>query len=119
MSTLALWLLNLVLDTAGQLAFKGAAARPAARGTAGWLGLARDPRVHVGVGCYCAEFVGWLAFLTRVPLSTAVLLSSLNIVTVMLGGRLLFGEPGGRLRTTGILLVAAGVALAGAGAAGT
>lgn len=114
---LALWLLNLVLDTAGQLAFKAAAARPLGRGPAKWLGVMRDPWVHAGVACYCAEFAGWLAFLTLVPLSTAVLLSSINVVTVTLGGRLLFGEPGGRLRTTGILLVAAGVALAGAGAA--
>jgi len=119
MPMLALWLLNLALDSAGQLAFKSAAVRPVARGAAGWLGVARDPRIHLGVACYCAEFVGWLAFLTLVPLSTAVLLSSINIVTVTLGGRLLFGEPGGRLRTTGILLVAAGVALAGAGASGT
>ena len=114
MPTIALWLFNLALDTAGQLAFKAASTQ----GRREWLRVMRDPYILVGVACYCAEFAGWLAFLTLVPLSTAVLLSSINVVTVALGGRLLFGEPGGGLRTTGILLVAVGVALAGAGAAG-
>ena len=114
----ALWLLNLVLDTGGQLAFKGAAARASPATFAGWLRTLRDPLVQVGVTCYVVEFAGWLAFLTLVPLSTAVLLSSLNIVTVTIAGRLLFDEPGGRLRTAGILLVTAGVALAGLGANG-
>ena len=115
MLTAALWLLNLALDTGGQLAFKAAALRLDAARARGWLRALRDPFVHAGVACYVAEFAGWLAFLTLVPLSTAVLLSSINIVTVAVAGRLLFGEPGGTLRTTGILLIALGVAVAGAG----
>ena len=117
MPVIALWLVNLALDTGGQLAFKAAALRPSAPEPAGWLRTIRDPFVRAGLACYGAEFVGWLAFLTLGPLSTAVLLSSINIATVALGGRLVFGEPGGPLRTTGIVLVALGVALAGAGAA--
>ena len=114
--TLALWFLNLALDTGGQVAFKAAALRGSERGIAGWLRTVRDPLVHVGIACYAAEFAGWLAFLTLVPLSTAILLSSINIATVTIAGRLLFGEPGGRLRTMGIVLITLGVALAGAGA---
>lgn len=116
MLIVALWIANLALDTAGQVAFKAAAREQPATGWTAWLLFVRDRRVQAGIACYVAEFVGWLAFLTLVPLSIAVLLSSINIVTVTLAGRLLFGEPGGRLRTTGILLIALGVALAGAGA---
>jgi len=118
MLTVGLWLLNLLLDTTGQIAFKIAAGRPSVPGMAGWLGMLREPWIRFGVACYGAEFTTWLAFLTLTPLSTAVLLSSINVVTVALAGRILFGERADGLRVAGIVLVAAGVALAGAGAAG-
>ena len=112
----ALWLLNLVLDTFGQVAFKSAARTPAFAQELGWLSLARQPLVWLGLACYCVEFFSWLAFLSLVPLSIAVLLASINIVSVMLAARWLFGEHGGPLRTAGILLIAAGVAIVGLGA---
>lgn len=106
--TAALWLLNLLLDTAGQLAFKAAAS-----GGEGWLRMARRPWVWLGIACYCIEFFTWLAFLTLVPLSVAVLLSSVNVVSVMLAGRWLFGERLSPLRSAGMVLIACGVALVG------
>ncbi len=114
-NAIALWLANLALDTTGQMAFKAAASR-SAPGAAGWRSLVADPLIGFGIGCYVVEFVTWLAFLTLVPLSVAVLLASVNIVTVMVGGRLLFHEATGTLRTGGIVLIAAGVAMVGWGA---
>ena len=51
-----------------------------------------------------------------IPLSQAVLVGSINIVVVMLAGRLLFGERLDGLRIAGMSLIAAGVALAGGAA---
>ena len=117
LATVGLWLLNLALDTLGQVAFKAAARASASRrGLGGWSVLLRHRLVGLGLLCYGIEFVTWLAFLTLVPLSLAVLLASVNVVAVMLAGRLLFHEKAGALRTTGILLIAAGVAVVGLGA---
>jgi drug/metabolite transporter (DMT)-like permease len=107
-----LWLLNVVLDTGGQLAFKAAANAPG-DGLARWLHMARRPWLWLGIGCYVIEFLIWIAFLSLLPLSEAILLGSINIVAVMVAGRLLFGEKLTRLRVAGILLVTLGVAIVG------
>jgi drug/metabolite transporter (DMT)-like permease len=57
----------------------------------------------------------WIAFLSLIPLSEGILLGSINIVAIMLAGRLVFGEQLTRLRVTGILLVTLGVAIVGLG----
>jgi drug/metabolite transporter (DMT)-like permease len=61
------------------------------------------------------RILAWIAFLSLVPLSDGVLLGSINIVAVMVAGRLLFGERLTGLRVAGILLVSLGVAVVGAG----
>ena len=111
-----LWLVNILLDTFGQLSFKAAAAAPdLGDGLARWKAMARRPWIWCGVGAYVGEFLAWLAFLSLLPLSEGVLLGSINIVAVMLAGRFLFNEKLSPLRTLGILLVAAGVAVVGLG----
>ncbi|MCE5233685.1 MAG: EamA family transporter [Mizugakiibacter sp.] len=117
-TTLILWFANIVIDTVGQLAFKSAARGPDAGGgwRAHWRALAGRRALWLGIGCFVAEFVVWLAFLSLVPLSSGVLLGSINIVAVMLAGRLLFGERLSARRVAGILLIAGGVAVVGAGA---
>jgi drug/metabolite transporter (DMT)-like permease len=75
--------------------------------------MARRPWIWLGVACYVAEFLVWLAFLSLLPLAQGVLLGSINIVAVMIAGRLLFAEKLSPLRTLGILLIAAGVAVVG------
>jgi drug/metabolite transporter (DMT)-like permease len=107
-----LWVLNVVLDTGGQLAFKAAANAPG-DGLARWLHMARRPWLWLGIGCYVIEFLIWIAFLSLLPLSEAILLGSINIVAVMVAGRILFGERLTRLRVAGILLVTLGVAIVG------
>jgi len=125
MSSLVFWLWfgNVFFDTIGQLAFKAAAIAPGnkpAAGTGGnglvayWCGLVRCPTLWLGIFSYVAEFLLWLAFLTLVPLSEGVLLGSVNIIVIMILGRLFFHESLTPLRLIGIGLVALGVAIVGA-----
>ncbi|HEY8010986.1 MAG TPA: EamA family transporter [Rudaea sp.] len=108
------WMLNLLLDTGGHLAFKAAAAQTdCGDGLARWRNMARRPWIWIGVTCFVAEFVVWLAFLSLVPLSRGVLLGSINIVAVMLAGRWVFAEKFTPLRIAGSLLIAIGVAIVG------
>lgn len=110
----ALWLLNSVFDTAGQLALKAAAVDPlAGDGLSRWRWMAHRPWLWLGITCFVVEFGLWLAFLSLVPLSEGVLLGSINIVLIMVVGRLLFGERLSPLRLAGILLISGGVALVG------
>ncbi|MFA5494610.1 MAG: EamA family transporter [Porticoccaceae bacterium] len=112
---IVLWLLNVLLDTGGQLAFKAAAADPdAGEGMARWKHMLARPWLGLGIACYIAEFVVWIAFLSLVPLSRGVLLGSINIVALMIAGRILFKERLTRLRVVGMLLVSLGVAVVGA-----
>jgi drug/metabolite transporter (DMT)-like permease len=109
-----LWLLNVVLDTGGQLAFKAAAGdADAGDGLARWKYMARRPWLWLGVACYVIEFLVWIAFLSLIPLSQGVLLGSINIVAIMVAGRFLFGEKITRLRVAGIVLVTLGVTIVG------
>jgi drug/metabolite transporter (DMT)-like permease len=109
-----LWIANVLVDTVGQLAFKAAASGAAGGvGLARWRTMASRPWLWLGVGCYVAEFLVWLAFLSLVPLSEGVLLGCINIAAVMIAGRLFFAEKLTGLRISGILLITAGVALIG------
>ncbi len=109
-----LWVLNVLVDSAGQLAFKAAAGDPrAGDGLARWRFMAARPWLWVGIACYVAEFLVWLAFLSLVPLSEGVLLGSINIVAIMIAGRILFKEKLSPMRVTGIVLVSIGVAVVG------
>jgi drug/metabolite transporter (DMT)-like permease len=111
-----LWSLNIVLDTSGQLAFKRAALDASSgEGLARWRRMATRPWLWTGIGCFAAEFLCWLAFLSLVPLSRGVLLGSFNIVAIMLAGRILFGERLSQWRVAGIVLIGMGVAAVGLG----
>ena len=107
------WLLNIVLDTAGHLAFKSAAIAEHETEWQRWKLMLASLPLWLGISCFCLEFVVWLALLSIVPLSMGMLVGSINIVIVMLAGKLLFGERLDRLRVIGMSLVTLGVALAG------
>ena len=114
--TLLLWLLNVTVDTVGQLAFKAAARDSVGHsGLRQWRVMLGRPWIWLGVGSYVLEFVLWLAFLALVPLSVGVMLGSINVVVIMLAGRLWFNEALSRWRLAGILLIAAGVGVVGIG----
>jgi drug/metabolite transporter (DMT)-like permease len=111
-----LWIINLVTDTGGQLAFKAAAIENReAKGWAHWRYMLKRPWIYLGVFFYISEFVAWLAFLSTVTLPEGVLLGMAGIVTVMVGGRLWFKERFTRPRIIGVSLILAGVALVGLG----
>jgi drug/metabolite transporter (DMT)-like permease len=111
----ALWVINIFIDTAGHLSFKAAADMKAADERGSWLTMMRSGYLWVGIACFCLEFAVWFALLSLIPLSQAVLVGSINIVVLMIAGRLLFRERLDRLRVGGMILIAAGVALAGGG----
>ncbi|MFK8257683.1 EamA family transporter [Erwinia sp. AnSW2-5] len=114
--SLALWLLNILLDTCGQLAFK-AATHNSTRfsGLAYWRHMLRHGWIWLGAACYVLEFVLWLAFLSLVPLSVAMMLGSINVVVVMAAARVWLKERLSRWRVIGIVLIALGVTAVGMG----
>ncbi|WP_233843271.1 EamA family transporter [Dyella sp. 2HG41-7] len=110
-----LWLVNVTLDTGGQLAFKAAASDPlAGDGMARWRYMASRPWLWLGLSAYVLHLLSWIAFLSLIDLSQGILLASVNIVAIMIAGRVLFREKLTPLRVAGILLVSAGVAIVGA-----
>ena len=120
MSAFAWMLLAVVLigNTAGQLFLKGASVRADRAGDDGhWQALVRDPLLWAGIATYIFEFFVWLAFLSVVPLWQGVMVACIDILMVMVGGRMFFGEKITRPRIAAISLIAAGVLMVGLGGA--
>ncbi len=107
-----MWFLTLVFDTFGQLSLKAAAGADG-HGLEHWKAMIKDKWIYLGVGAYVIEFFVWLAFLSMVPLSQGVLVGSVNILTVIIGGRIFFKEALTPKRIVASIMVAAGVALVG------
>lgn len=108
------WMLNLLTDTIGQLAFKAAAVHGGDEdGLKRWFVMMKNKWLWIGLVAYVFEILLWLAFLSLVPLSVAVLLGSFNIFCVMLGGRIWFDEKITKRRALSVTLVALGVVLVG------
>lgn len=115
-AVLPIWMLTVVLDTIGQLAFKSVAnGSLAGCGIARWRHMARRPWLWLGIGCYVLEFLAWTAFLSLVPLGRGVLLGSINIAVITLAGWMLFHERLMPMHVLGIGLVTVGVAVVGLG----
>lgn len=109
------WLASVLLDTAGRVAFKSAAVTDSRNGEwQRWKQMLRSHVLWMGIVCFCLEFVVYLALLSLIPLSEAILIGSINIVAVALAGRFFFRERLDATRVAGILLITIGVALAGA-----
>ena len=116
MSVLALliWLTNITCDTVGQLSFKAAAVKSAGHnGLNQWQDMVKGPWLWAGILFYIVEFVCWVAFLSLVPLSVGVMLASINIVVIMVAGRIFFGERLTGWRVDGLTLFFVGVAVVG------
>ncbi len=107
------WFLNIVLDTTGHLAFKSAAVAESDTEWQRWKNLFLLPAMWVGVICFGLEFMVWLALLSLIPLSLAMLIGSINVVLVMWAGKIIFDERLDRMRLAGMWLITLGVALAG------
>ena len=100
----------LLVITARQLAFKGAS-----------LAGERKPSIVLARSFFWAAIVSapleallWLGFLSFVPLGQGVMAGSLGIVTVLIGGRIVFGEELTRARLIAGLVIVLGVALVAA-----
>ena len=89
-----LWILNFICVTAGHLSLKAGATAvaPDAPALERWKTVIKGFWVWVGVSAFAAEFLLWMAFLSLVPLSLAVLVGSIDSLAVSLGGRIAFGE---------------------------
>lgn len=111
----AVWAINILLDTVGHFAFKLAAVEPdsSCTLTEHWRHMLGRPWMWLGIVCFVGEFVVWLAFLSLVPLAQGVLLGMVSIVIVMLLGRIVFHEHLTRPRLIGMSLIVAGVAIVG------
>jgi drug/metabolite transporter (DMT)-like permease len=116
LSATLFWLANLACDTVGQLSFKAASlsAGPT-EGRAHWLALAKSPWLWLGIAAFLLELIFWLSFLAEVPLAMGLFVGSANIIGVMIGGRLLFGEAITRPRILAIGLITVGVMMVGWG----
>jgi drug/metabolite transporter (DMT)-like permease len=116
MSPLATLLLAIFLigTATGQLLFKAASVRAQSAAKGGTIiALARDPRVWIGVAIYLCEFLVWLAFVSLVPLWQAVMVANLDILFVMVFGRICFGEHITGARILAMALISIGVVLVG------
>jgi drug/metabolite transporter (DMT)-like permease len=110
----AIWLLCLSLETSGQLAFKAANIRTEyLDGAQQWKAMLSHYLIWLGISSYVIEFFAYMAFVSIVPLSQGVLLSSCSIMTIMIGGRILFAEKLTPKRLISAGLIAIGVVLVG------
>jgi drug/metabolite transporter (DMT)-like permease len=110
------WILNMIFDTTGHLAFKRAAVADHESIWRRWRMMLSAPMIWIGGLCFVLQFFVWLALLSLVPLSLAVMLGAIDIAAVMLAGRVIFGERLDRMRVSGTVLIILGVVLAGSGA---
>ena len=108
-----LWVVNVFLNAAGHLAFKAVAVTDDEKELQRWKTMMAAPWLWAGIVCFVIEFAVWFALLSLIPLSQAMLIGSINIVIVMLAGRIFFRERLDGMRIAAMWLIAIGVALAG------
>jgi len=115
MSSLAvfIWIVNVVCDTMGHIALKSAAILDHETELGRWKAMLSSVPLWIGVVCFCLEFVVWLAFLSVLSLSQGVLLGAINMVAIVIAGKLIFKERLDRMRVIGVGLISLGVALVG------
>jgi drug/metabolite transporter (DMT)-like permease len=115
MAATALWLFNILFNTTGHLLLKAASLRAGMDGRRHWLRLARQVLLWIALISFAGEFLVWIAFLSQMPLSVAVMLNCFSIIGVMLGGHWLFAEEITKPRAVAVILIVLGVGLVGWG----
>jgi len=108
------WIMNIAVDTVGHMAFKSAAVTEHESEWQRWKKMLSSIPLWVGIVCFCLEFVLWLVLLSILPLSSGVLLGTINMVAIMVAGRLLFRELLDPMRVLGMIFIMLGVVLVGA-----
>ncbi len=110
MHPLVLILGSVVLNTAGQLAFKKASAAIAGGGSQ-ILALPMQPALWVGLACYGCSTLLWLVVLSRSSLSYAYPMVAVGYVLVTIAAAYFFGEAVSLARWGAMCLIMSGVAL--------
>lgn len=99
-------LMAVFLGTAAQLFLKaGTNATPVG------FGLALEPRILAGIGCYAVSLVVWILALAKTPVSVAYPMVSLGFALNALLAWWLLGEAVTPMRMSGIGVIIAGVFL--------
>ena len=110
-----LFALSIACDVFGQLAFKLGTQRTPDAGESGvvvFVGrLLAERWILTGLGIYAVEFIVWVRILSIAPLNIAFPVASLNILGIVLLGRLFLGESVNSRQWAGAALVTAGVAI--------
>ena len=110
---LCVWLLNVLVDTVGHMAFKSAALTDHESELGRWKEMFSSLPIWLGIFCFVLEFCLWLVLLSVLPLSLGVLLGAINMVAIVVAGRLMFNERLDPMRVAGVILITFGVALVG------
>ena len=110
-----IWVLNVTLDTVGHVALKHAAIanHEGSSELARWKSMLGSIPLWVGIICFCLEFLVWLAFLSVLSLSQGVLLGAINMVSIVIAGKLIFKERLDAMRLIGMMLITVGVIFVG------
>jgi drug/metabolite transporter (DMT)-like permease len=110
-----IWVVNAILDTVGQVALKFAATADQKKSTEieRWKSMLSSFPLWIGIVCFCLEFIVWLAFVSVLSLSQGVLLGAINMVSIVIAGRIIFKEKLDRMRLLGMGLITLGVILVG------
>ncbi|MCB1097056.1 MAG: hypothetical protein KDN22_15895 [Verrucomicrobiae bacterium] len=112
---LALAFLSIALMAVSQLVFKAASLRlaatsePAEKPRGSFFAMIAQPQVIMALGLNGCAAVCWLLALSRLDLSYAAPLLSLNYLLVPVGAFLLFREKVSRQRILAILVICSGV----------
>lgn len=85
------------------------------KGSAFIVALLVQPLLWLAIVAFVALFLAWLGFLSLVPLSQGIMVGSITIAGVMLGGRIFFGERITQSRAIAVGLIGSGVLLVGLG----
>lgn len=117
LGTVVLWVLLIVLESAGQIATKvGGDQLGQMDFNLQWLlAVAGSVGVWLAIACYFGAFFVWMLILRRSHLSLAFPLSSLVFVGVLLGSWLWLGEHISLLHWVGVAVIMGGIVLLAGG----
>jgi multidrug transporter EmrE-like cation transporter len=95
------------------MAFKSAALTEHETELGRWKEMLSSFPIWLGIFCFILEFGLWLVLLSVLPLSLGVLLGAINMVAIVIAGRVMFDEKLDPMRVAGMIFVTFGVALVG------
>lgn len=80
------------------------------------LKILSNPYVFLGFMCYAISSIVWIVTISRLPLSFAYPMLSINYIGVLVGSKYLLGEDVNFYRWAGVIIICFGVAFIGASA---